>query len=505
MRLLRVRVPDFRSLKNIDISFEKDFSPSIFAVSGQNPGANSALLQTIFILLYCSHDPERAEFIQKLLDSFEFEADEKTLAIFDIWDGKKTVTLEFSACKYSVLTRNLKLDRLTDKQIKALLDPHWPSTVEKMALEKRIQLLNADLLVLERIEKRARNLVRISDRDARERIIGQEIKACNRLFSRKNQWISFPDDPSYFEEFKRDFHEEIVALSQRIEAILRDLRTTRNQHEYRWKSITENFNRKKQYLIIDYKEVPDKYLLFCSSAELEFDRLEDFLLEISNRIYFASPSSKIFLFINKETRKNVFSRDSGANNDDQYALAFKNAKAHLPRFFTYDFFPLDLADKPSRYPHSGNRVHSIEIESRRESLLELIDEIDSLMSYKKMDFQRDMPRINSILNNKLNWQELAEFDIIYGELKRLNIYFWLQYRKIERSIVLIDDIESGLPIEWQAKIIEDLQKWEPSNQYILATYSNELRQALPPAHSKPIEPKRDLDDWSKPTEEAIDF
>ena len=32
MRLLRVQVPDFRVLKNIDISFEKDFFPQIFPI-----------------------------------------------------------------------------------------------------------------------------------------------------------------------------------------------------------------------------------------------------------------------------------------------------------------------------------------------------------------------------------------------------------------------------------------------------------------------------------------
>jgi hypothetical protein len=32
MRLLRVQVPDFRVLKNIDLSFEKDFFPQIFPI-----------------------------------------------------------------------------------------------------------------------------------------------------------------------------------------------------------------------------------------------------------------------------------------------------------------------------------------------------------------------------------------------------------------------------------------------------------------------------------------
>ena len=36
MHLMRVQVPDFRGLKDIDISFEKDFFPKIFPLGSQN-------------------------------------------------------------------------------------------------------------------------------------------------------------------------------------------------------------------------------------------------------------------------------------------------------------------------------------------------------------------------------------------------------------------------------------------------------------------------------------
>ncbi|CCI17390.1 hypothetical protein MICAF_2750001 [Microcystis aeruginosa PCC 9807] len=35
----------------------------------------------------------------------------------------------------------------------------------------------------------------------------------------------------------------------------------------------------------------------------------------------------------------------------------------------------------------------------------------------------------------------------------------------------MDEIEIALHPDWQYRIIEDLQEWEPSNQYILATHS----------------------------------
>jgi predicted ATP-binding protein involved in virulence len=85
--------------------------------------------------------------------------------------------------------------------------------------------------------------------------------------------------------------------------------------------------------------------------------------------------------------------------------------------------------------------------------------------------------------------ELQPEDLSHGELKRLSIYLWLKYRNIENAIVLMDEIEIAFHPDWQYQIISDLQHWAPSNQYILATHSYELCQALTPSHVKELEPK----------------
>lgn len=51
MRLLRVQVPEFRALKDVDISFEPDFVPQVFPLGSLNGGGKSTLLQLIFVLL----------------------------------------------------------------------------------------------------------------------------------------------------------------------------------------------------------------------------------------------------------------------------------------------------------------------------------------------------------------------------------------------------------------------------------------------------------------------
>jgi predicted ATP-dependent endonuclease of OLD family len=96
MHLLRIQVPDFRGLKDIDISFEKDFIPKIFPLGSQNGGGKSTLLQLIFVLLHCSVDDDKKPFLRNLLQGFKIlDGEEKFLAIIDIWDGEKTVKLEF--------------------------------------------------------------------------------------------------------------------------------------------------------------------------------------------------------------------------------------------------------------------------------------------------------------------------------------------------------------------------------------------------------------------------
>jgi DNA repair exonuclease SbcCD ATPase subunit len=62
MRLLRVQVPEFRSLRDVDITFEKDFTPTVFPIGSQNGGGKSTLLQLIFTLLHCSFHEDRKQF-----------------------------------------------------------------------------------------------------------------------------------------------------------------------------------------------------------------------------------------------------------------------------------------------------------------------------------------------------------------------------------------------------------------------------------------------------------
>ncbi|HEY9710489.1 MAG TPA: hypothetical protein V6D48_19935, partial [Oculatellaceae cyanobacterium] len=115
MHLQRIQVPDFRVLKDVDITFEKEFVPRIFPLGSLNGGGKSTLLQLIFVLLHCSSDPDRTVFLKNMLNGFKIQgnADKRVIAIVDVWDGEKTVKLEFFSYKDSYV-RDL-LNQVSDE------------------------------------------------------------------------------------------------------------------------------------------------------------------------------------------------------------------------------------------------------------------------------------------------------------------------------------------------------------------------------------------------------
>jgi predicted ATP-dependent endonuclease of OLD family len=110
MHLQRVQVPDFRVLKDVDITFEHNFNPRVFPLGSQNGGGKSTLLQLIFVLLHCSANPERLLALKNLLSGFDLidNQDKRILAIIDIWDGEKVVQLEFFICRDSYINQILR-------------------------------------------------------------------------------------------------------------------------------------------------------------------------------------------------------------------------------------------------------------------------------------------------------------------------------------------------------------------------------------------------------------
>jgi energy-coupling factor transporter ATP-binding protein EcfA2 len=333
MHLQRIQVPDFRVLKDVDISFEKEFTPRIFPLGSQNGGGKSTLLQLIFVLLHCAGNPDRLEFIQNLLHGFEVndESGKRTLAIIDIWDSSKTVKLDFFVCNESFIPKDNEVTEDNER-----------------TLSRRSPRAN----ILKK-----HNLLDITNLNLRD----------NNSFN---------------------FGERLV----------------------------------------------------CQTNDTDTDivEIETFLTDLSNKMFLTAHISQIFLFLEPDNRKSLFKTQ--ANNQTNYYQQIKTANSKLPGFFTYDFLSIDILIEAFKKARDDDFKQAVEKGGNYgNNYVKLLDELNNLLSNKKINVQPDLSGINFKIDG--DDTELYPEDLSHGELKRLCIYMWLKHNKIEDSIVLMDELE----------------------------------------------------------------
>jgi predicted ATPase len=458
MHIQRIQVPDFRALKNVDISFEKEFTPRIFPLGSQNGGGKSTLLQLIFVLLHCSGNPDRVEFIQNLLSGFQVnhESGKRTLAIIDIWDGSKTITLEFFVSNESYIVNLLKEDG-EDDEIK-LIRHHklirYYNFHEERFLSEKISPLEDEIDKLDKLLQpvlkdklnNQDNVLGISSQSEGELIF----KQIGKIHSKIN------DEMKVCKEYKQ---------------FLIDL--LENKHLF----YICNFNPCNNSTI-------EK--LICKIDGIDIKEANVFCNKLSNKIFLTAHVSQIFLFLKPANRKSLFKTQK--NNQFNYYQQIKTANSKLPGFFTYDFLSIDILLKSFKKARDDDFQEAVKQRGNYgNNYVKLLDELNNLLSNKKINVEPDLSGVNFKIDG--DETELYPEDLSHGELKRLCIYMWLKHNKIEDAIVLMDELEISFHPDWQYQIVRDLEEWGATNQYILATHSYELCNAVTPAHVKELDPK----------------
>jgi ABC-type polysaccharide/polyol phosphate transport system ATPase subunit len=111
MHLKRIRVPNSRVLKDVDISFETDLVPQIFPLGSINGGGKSTLLQLIFTLLHCPGEYERLPYLQNMLDGFELDDNLsfRDLANIELAIDGQIIELEFFVCDRHYIINNTSI------------------------------------------------------------------------------------------------------------------------------------------------------------------------------------------------------------------------------------------------------------------------------------------------------------------------------------------------------------------------------------------------------------
>jgi len=487
MHLLRVQVPDFRGLKDIDLTFEKDFVPKIFPLGSQNGGGKSTLLQLIFVLLHCSVAPDRKQFLKNLLLGLKVDENspQKNLAIMDIWDGEKIVRLSFICVKNDAFFEKIPI----------LKNATEASNFSKFTFS-----------ILTEIESIKKVIARTEEENRELKKIITEYFELTKPFSKSNREIAWKLTVALIGT-KRLLQigqklgwtsSSIMDSSSLEELILEVLKTSQAQLEHHYNEEQE-LNTSSQQVIKILEVAKLRYILsyatddsennnevlLCHIDNLNINEAESFLNRLSENIFLAAPATQVFLFLSRGARNLLF-KNSKSNN---YYSELDSAKSQLPSFFTYDFFLVDILIESFQDARDRDFIKAIETGEYGNNYKTLKNDLNQMLVNKKINLDRDFAGVNFKLNNNGETRELYPEDLSHGELKRLSIYIWLKSRNIEDAIVLMDEVEIAFHPDWQYQIISDLQEWAPSNQYILATHSYALCEALTPAHVKEIEPK----------------
>ena len=507
MRLLRVQVPDFRVLKNIDISFEKDFFPQIFPIGSQNGGGKSTLLQLIFILLHCSGDPEKIEYVVNVLHrcQLEDELEQKPLAIFEILtDNREEVKLDFFICRDAYIKDLLSnLDGQKEDLDTVNVDDFKISDFEKLKdkdIDKQTKVIIDKLASLKNIKDRLTELLTLENRTAISNLISSP-------FAQKERELLFKLNiipPTYKVLFSSTNESRIIldySKKEVLEKSIRDGLQVMNKnidiHYGKFQSLLQQIKiisnlleGNKSIGICQAKtQKNEEIFLVCKFSQITQEEFQLFMKELSSKIFLAAPSAQVFIFLPKATNKSLFQINQGNLDSSNYYLAMADIKKKLSNLFTYDFLPVELLINYFIMARDQDFAQAIETGEYGNNYQLKRQNLNSILSDKEINLDKDISGITFKFKGDTNGEELYPEDLSHGELKRLSIYLWLKYRRIKDAIVLMDEIEIALHPDWQYRIIEDLQEWEPSNQYILATHSYELCQALTPAHVKEIEPK----------------
>jgi energy-coupling factor transporter ATP-binding protein EcfA2 len=392
MRLLRVQVPKFRALKDVDISFEPDFNPQVFPLGSLNGGGKSTLLQLIFVLLHCSLNKTALKNISELINDYNSTEFSKLASITMLSKKHGKVCLEYFYGKEKDILNNLNITE------SFLFNGFTYYYVE----EKKHLILAFDVpyfFVL----------------------------------------VNFLDYPNTLGNLKEELKKEKNrATSKKIDKLLDPLN-------------------------VFYK--------------------------IQIKTFLISPSNQPYLFLSKDEKRSLFTKD----NNSQYDQAVKNAQANLPNFFTFDFVDVlvevfrrarakDFKERNKDNPFA----HTEKLEADINNIFIDGKKISSLIIEQQRHTQDEIQGVFFILPSG---QEIYPEDLSHGELKRLAIFVLLKYHDIQDSIILMDEIENGFHPRWQRYIVDDLVEWGATNQYILATHSYEVCRNVTFEHIKELPPR----------------
>jgi energy-coupling factor transporter ATP-binding protein EcfA2 len=250
----------------------------------------------------------------------------------------------------------------------------------------------------------------------------------------------------------------------------------------------EKFIGADAFLVCQYPDLDGvERALICRHSGFPDGEAIAGLAQISQSIFLATPITQSFRFMSPAIRDLAFRNGQSGEYYQQVATS----RRHLTNFFAWDLVAVDLLIQSFKIARDDDFKYAITHGCYGDRYQCMLKDIEKMLVDKRVNIDPDLNGVCFFQEDSRGQTlKLHPEDLSHGELKRLSLYIWLKFNKIENAIVLIDEVELALNPDWQAHIVADLQSWAPSNQYILATHSAKIGQPLAPNHSKEIVPTK---------------
>lgn len=436
MFIKEIELKKYRILEDISIKLEKKQNNLVYPIISINGGGKSSLLQIIFAFLHCPFTPERHKYLKTMLKEFDVSNDESVLIKFNLAYKQKNILLEF--VQYKDGYKNLYFESILNER-------------DLQATKEQNDKLRSDLEILERLRNDFANSRVSKVLLFRElgRIIGaEETERLEKLDS-------------------KSFLEQILVVQEELASKLHsdDFRLTHN---------LPNAKAERKKLFDELDKVNLKYAFHFNNNEnilLYKTNVETAtLIELSEKVYLATPLTQILHFLEDDSIKNLFSSEKYLYSS--YEAILNECKKDLIGLFNYDFSTIELILKVFKKARDQDFKKALDTGKYGNQIQTIKDELSSMFSGKSISIDGDFEGVSFKLEkgDKL----LTPKDLSHGELKKLSIYIWLKAIVENDSLILMDEVDMGLHPIWQHELYSDIQNWSNGSQFLLATHSPQI-------------------------------
>lgn len=439
MFLKKIRIPEYKILKDINIDLTSCENHNVFPVISYNGGGKSTLLQLIFGLLNFSFESTKHHYLRNLLsyfNQFKLENDKlKEVAYFELQVDDKDCFIRFLIANKSY--KNLNLDIIV--KLSELKD-----------LEAKNTAMLNDLELLTKLESD------FSNSQISSEVLYHEIRKF--ITNEREDTIIKRGDMrtvlKHINIYKTKLENSILQTNEINKSLfLAEAENSKLQSQLKKLNLNYTFHFNKNETV----------LLYETNIE------ESQLLKLSSKVFLASPKTQVMHFLDPDEISSLFRLERYFYSS--YDRHITNCQDKIKEYFTYDFSTINLIVRAFQRARDNDFKKALETGKYGNEISKSFEELNNLFQNKTISIDSELKNLS--FKNKKGY-ELSPSDLSHGELKKLSIYIWVKANIPEGSIVLFDEIDMGLHPKWQQDIYKDIQAWNYNNQYFLATHSPQI-------------------------------